>query len=73
MTKSNAIGFYFIPQHDPNAIRRRLAEIAAELGYFGKRGPTAKSGSASELLAAIANGEVQVVKAGSIPERSKNL
>ena len=73
MTKSNAIGFYFIREHDPNAIRRRLAEIAADLGYFGKRGPTAKSGSPSELLAAIANGEAQVVKIGSTPVRSKNL
>jgi len=62
MTKSNAIGFYFTPEHDPNAIRRRLAELAAELGYFGKRGPTAVSGSPSELLAAIANGEIILVK-----------
>jgi len=59
---NQTIGFYFTPQHNPNAIRRRLAEIAAELGYFGKRGPTAKSGSPSELLAAIANGEITLVK-----------
>ena len=58
MTKSNAIGFYFTPEHDPNAIRRRLAELAAELGYFGKSGHTAKTGSPSELLAAIARGEI---------------
>jgi len=64
MTKSNAIGFYFTPEHDPNAIRRRLAEIAAELGYFGRRGPTAKRGSPSELLAAIARGEIALTKKG---------
>jgi len=73
MTKSNAIGFYFTPRHNPNAIRHRLAEIAAELGYFGKRGPTARTGSPSELLAAIANGEAQVVKIGSTPVMSTHL
>ena len=63
MTKSNTIGFYFTSEHDPNAIRKRLQEIAAKLDYFGARGPTAVTGSPSKLLAAIANGEIQVVKA----------
>jgi hypothetical protein len=60
-----AIGFYFperMSNEEVNQVRRRLNEVAAELGYAAKRGPTKGQGNAAALLMAIASGEVNVIR-----------
>ena len=63
--RGHAVGFYFagMSQDEVNALRSRLNELAAELGYVAKAGPTAGQGNAAALLVAIAKGEVGLVPA----------
>ena len=65
MTPSGtAIGLYFrgMTKEDTNALRARLNEIALELGYTAKAGPTYGEGNLAAMLVAIATGELQVIR-----------
>lgn len=53
---------YFRQRHDADRIMATVAEIAANLGYVNAGGPNPGVGNVAELLAAIANGEIAVVK-----------
>lgn len=56
------IGLYFpLDQESTNALRQRLNDLAAGLGYTATRGPTAGEGNLSEMLLAIDAGEVALV------------
>lgn len=61
---SSTLGFYFggLTRPEANAMRARLAEVAASLGYLAKAGGgySDGKGSPSALIMAIANGEVSV-------------
>lgn len=59
-----SIGLYFrnLTKAEVNEVRRRLNELAAELGYTAKGGPTKGQGNAAALMVAIANGEVKLEK-----------
>lgn len=52
------LNFYLADDIDPSAIRQKLNEIAAQLGYKGKAGPTAGDGNAASMLVALAKGEI---------------
>lgn len=58
-----SIGFYFrgLDQAKTNALRQRLNDIAAGLGYIAHAGPTAGAGNLADLLVAIDSGEVAPV------------
>jgi hypothetical protein len=64
--RGHAVGFYFagMSKEEVNTLRARLNDLAAELGYVAKAGPTAGQGNAAALLVAIANGEVRLVRSG---------
>ena len=65
MTPSGtAIGLYFrgMTKEDTNALRARLNELALELGYTAKAGPTYGKGTLAAMLVAIATGELRVVR-----------
>lgn len=53
---------YFRNRHDADRVMATLAGIAASHGYVNAGGPNSGAGSVAELLAAIASGEVAVVK-----------
>ena len=57
-------GFYIPGKNkaEVNAIRARLSELAAELGYITTGGPNKGKGSVGALLDAIAHGEVTLTR-----------
>lgn len=62
-------GLYFpgLTKGEVNEVRRRLAELAAGLGYVSKTGPNKGRGSVGLLLAAIATGEVTLTPVSNKP------
>lgn len=70
------LGFYFagMSSEEANAMRQRLNDAAASLGYTAQGGPTTGEGNAAALLAAIAEGDVLLsVKARPSAEFSTTL
>jgi hypothetical protein len=69
------LGFYFagLSDEEANELRRRLNEIAAQLGYTAKAGPTTGQGNAAALLAAIVKGECEAKKTSKIQAASERL
>jgi len=59
---SRSILFYIRTSHDPNLIRRRLNEIAADLDFVTRAGPDAGHGNAAEMLVALAQGELIIMR-----------
>jgi hypothetical protein len=59
-----ATGIYFPGRNkaEVNEIRRRLSELAAELGYITTGGANKGKGSVGLLLAAVAHSEVSVTR-----------
>jgi hypothetical protein len=59
----NILSIYLSDEHDTKAIRAELARIALSLGYKQRKQYTEiEAGSIGLLLAAIASGEVVLVK-----------
>ena len=58
-----AIGLYFrgLDQAQINALRGRLNDLAADLGYIAHRGPTAGQGLIAQALVALDAGELALV------------
>jgi hypothetical protein len=57
------IGIYFPVEYDANTLRAELARIALAHGYKQrKRGKEIEAGSIGRLLAAIASGEVTLIR-----------
>lgn len=58
--------FYFrgLSDKEVQDLRKRLNEIAGEMGYVARWGPTQGEGNAAALMIAIARGEVAVFRVG---------
>ena len=59
-----AIGLYFrdMDQDEINALRARLNQLAGEIGFTAKAGPTTGEGNLAALLIAIGDGEIILVR-----------
>ena len=60
----STFGFHFagLSLEETKSLRARLGDIAYRLGYISHRGPLSGRGNAAALLAAIADGEVVVIR-----------